>query len=285
MWGRAPPRLRVVPPAGFRNPIGWDDQKEEDETIKGQNAVSDQTEAAGKKLSGVGEDAASQVKDQAGAVLASIASSEQLAKAKMSARKVQKQAAKKGLELSEEAATRGRAAARQASEEAKKRSQAAIASAPAVAAAARKTASKKGEKALEAARERGGELLLSALESDPGKRLASTQAGGALKSKLTRKKRRRKIALLLALNGAGAVAFKQLRAHKNGPATASSYDIGLPATETVAPGSTGTAAGDPLTGVVVEDVVETKDIEKQTEAPAVTATPDGELTVKKDDAE
>jgi hypothetical protein len=246
--------------------------------------VSDQTEAASKKLSAVAEGAASQVKDQAEAVLASIASSEQLAKAKKSARQVRKQAAKKGLELTEEAATRGKAAARQASDEARKRSQAAIAGAPAVAAAARKTATKKGEQVLEVARERGGELLLSALETDPGKRLAGTQAGGALKSKLTRSKRRRKIALLLALNGAGAVAFKQLRARKNGPATASSYDIGVPPTTTVAPGSTGTAAGDPLAGVVVEDVVETKDVEKQTEGPAVTATPDGELAAKKDDS-
>jgi hypothetical protein len=247
--------------------------------------VSDQTEAASKKLSAVAEGAASQVKDQAEAVLASIASSDQLAKAKKSARKVQKQAAKRGHELTEEAATRGKAAARQASDEARKRSQAAIAGAPAVAAAARKSATKKGEQVLEVALERGGELLLSALETDPGKRLASTQAGGALKSKLTRSKRRRKIALLLALNGAGAVAFKQLRARKNGPATASSYDIGLPATETVVPGSKGTAAGDPLTGVVVENVVETKVVEKQTETPAVTATPDGELTSNKDDSE
>ena len=246
--------------------------------------MSDQTEAASKKLSTVAEGAASQVKDQAEAVLASIASSEQLAKAKKSARLVRKQAAKKGLELTEEAATRGKAAARQASDEARRRSQAAIAGAPAVAAAARKTATKKGEQVLEVARERGGELLLSALETDPGKRLASTHAGGALKSKLTRSKRRRKIALLLALNGAGAVAFKQLRARKNGPATASSYDVGVPPTTTVAPGTTGTAAGDPLAGVVVEDVVEAKDVKKQTESPAVTAPAGGELTDKKDDA-
>jgi hypothetical protein len=248
-------------------------------------AVSDQTEAAGKKLSAVAEDAASQVKDQAEAVIATIASSEQLAKAKKNARKVQKKAAKRGFELSEEAAIRGKAVARHASEEAKKRGQAAIASAPAVAASARKSATKTGEHVLEVARERGGELLLSALDTDPGKRLTSTQAGGALKSKLTRKKRRRKIALLLALNGAGAVAFKQLRARKNGPATASSYDIGAPVTETVAPASTGTAAGDPLTGVVVEAVEESPEVEKQTEKPAVAADADGELTAKTDDAD
>jgi hypothetical protein len=248
--------------------------------------VSDPTEAAGKKLSGIAEDAATQVKDQAEAVIASIASSDQLAKAKKSARKLQKQAAKKGLELSEEAATRGKAAARLASEEAKKRGQAAIASAPAVAASARKSAAKKGEQALEVARERGGELLLSALESDPGKRLANTQAGGALKSKLTRKKRRRKIALLLALNGAGAVAFKQLRARKSESPSASPYDIGVPAsasaTETIAPGSTGTAAGDPLAGVVEEAVAQTPQVKKETEAPAQAASEDGELTKKKD---
>ena len=249
--------------------------------------MSEQTEAAGKKLSGIAEDAATQVKDQAEAVIASIASSDQLAKAKKSARKVQKQATKKGLELSEEAATRGKAAARHASDEAKKRGQAAIAGAPAVAASARKSAAKKSEHALEVAQKRGGELLLSALESDPGKRLVNTQAGGALKTKLTRKRRRRKIALLLALNGAGAVAFKQLRARKGDSATASSYDVGIPAstppTETVTPGSTGTAAGDPLKGVVEDSVSEAPAAKKQTESPAVTATDDGELT-KKDDA-
>ncbi|MCW2549802.1 MAG: hypothetical protein JWN96_4262 [Mycobacterium sp.] len=250
--------------------------------------MSDQTEAAGKKLSGLAEDAATQVKDQAEAVIASIASSEQVAKAKTSARKVRKQAAKKSLELSEEAAARGKKAARHASEEAKKRGQAAIASAPAVAASARKSAAKKSEHALEVARERGGELLLSALETDPGKRLANTQAGGALKTKLTRKRRRRKIALLLALNGAGAVAFKQLRARKSESASASSYDVGVPAstppTETVAPGSTGTAGGDPLTGVVEETVTESPAVAEQSETPAVAATEDGELTKKKDDA-
>jgi hypothetical protein len=250
--------------------------------------VSDQTQAAGKKLGAVAEDTAAQVKDQAEAVIASIASSDQLAKAKKGARKVQKQAAKKGIELSEEAATRGKAAARAASEEAKKRGQAAIASAPAVAASARKSAAKKSEHALEVARERGGELLLSALETDTGKKLANTQAGGALKTKLTRKRRRRKIALLLALNGAGAIAFKQLRARKSDSASASSYDVGVPAytppTETVAPGSAGTAAGDPITGVVVEEsVAQSPAVAKQTEAPAVTADDDGELK-KEDDA-
>jgi hypothetical protein len=249
--------------------------------------VSDQTDASGKKLSGLAEDAATQVKDQAEAVIASIASSDQVAKAKKTARKVRKQAAKKGLELSEEAAVRGKAAARHASDEAKKRGQAAIASAPAVAASARKSAAKKSEHALEVARERGGELLLSALESDPGKRLANTQAGSALKTKLTRKRRRRKIALLLALNGAGAIAFKQLRARKSESASASSYDVGIPAhippTETVAPGSTGTAAGDPLKGVVEEAVTESPAVAKQTETPADTTTEDGGMTKKKDD--
>lgn len=247
--------------------------------------MSDQTQAAGKKLGGIAEDAATQVKDQAEAVIASIASSEQLAKAKKSARKVQKQAAKKGLELSEEAATRGKAAARAASDEAKKRGQAAIASAPAVAASARKSAAKKSEQALELARERGGELLLSALETDAGKKLAHTQAGGALKTKLTRKRRRRKIALLLALNGAGAVAFKQLRARKSDSASANSYDVGVPAstaaltppTDTVAPGSTGTAAGAPLAGVVEDTVAKSPSVAKQTEAPAVSADDEGEL--------
>jgi hypothetical protein len=221
--------------------------------------VSDQSEAAGKKLSGLAEDAATQVKDQAEAVIASIASSEQVTKAKKRARKVQKQAAKKGLELGEEA---------------KKRGQAAIASAPAVAAAARKSAAKKGEHAFEVARERGGELLLSALESDPGKRLANTPAGGALKTKLTRKRRRRKLALLLALNGAGAVAFKQLRARKSESVSASSYDVGVgvpaatPPTETVAPVSTGTEVGDPLTGITAgETVSESPVVAEETRRP------------------
>jgi hypothetical protein len=262
--------------------------------------VSDQTEAATKKLSEVAEDAAAQVKDQAEAVIATIASSEQLANAKKQARKVQKKAAKRGQELGEiavkrgqelgeEAAVRGKAAAKVASKEAKKRGQAAIAGAPAVAASARKSAAKKGEQALDLARERGGELLLSALETDPGKKIAGTQAGTALKSKLTaRKRRRRKIALLLAINAGGAVAFKQLRARKSGDAAASSYDVGVPAstppTETVAPGSTGTAAGDPLKGLVEEVVTESPVVEEQTEAPATAATPDGELKTE-DEAE
>jgi hypothetical protein len=179
---------------------------------------------------------------------------------------------------------RGKKAAKIASKEAKKRGQAAVAAAPVVAASARKTAAKKGEQALEVARERGGELLLSALETDPGKKLAGTQAGTALKSKLTaRKRRRRKIALILAINAGGAVAFKQLRARKSGDAAASSYDVGVPAstppTETVAPGATGTAAGDPLEGLV-EEVTESAAVAEQTEAPATEATPVGELTTE-----
>jgi hypothetical protein len=205
--------------------------------------VSDQSEAASKKLSGLAEDTATQVKDQAEAVIASIASSEQVAKAKKSARKVQRQAAKKS------------------------------------------------EHAFEVARERGGDLLLSALESDPGKRLANTPAGGALKTKLTRKRRRRKLALLLALNGAGAVAFKQLRARKSESVSASSYDVGAgagvpastPPIETVPPASTVTAAGDPLTGDITEQTgSESPAVATQTETAA--AAENGELTRKKDDA-
>jgi hypothetical protein len=64
--------------------------------------------------------------------------------------------------------------------------------------------------------------------------------------------------------------------------------VGVPAstppTETVAPGSAGTAAGDPLTGVVEETVTEAPAVAEQSETPAVAATEDSELTKKKDDA-
>ncbi len=262
--------------------------------------MSDQTEAAGKKLSEVADTTATQVKDQADSLIATVAASPQLAKAKKGASKAQQKAAKRGQELGEELTVRGKAAAKQASSEAKKRGKAAAqaasaeakklrkeaaAGAPVVAAAARK----KGEHALESARDKGGELLLSALESDPGKRVAGTHAGAALKSKLTaRKRRRRKIALLLALNAGGFIAVKQLRARRDEPAGApefagsnSAAPVATP-TETVAPAATGTAAGEPIAGVVDEAGSETPEVEEQTEAPAVAASEDGERSTDKE---
>ena len=246
--------------------------------------MSDQTQDTGKQVTGAAESAVAQVKEQAEAVLASIAASEKLASAKKQARKVQTQAAKRGQEFSDEAASRGRAAARQASHEAKKRGSAALASAPVVAAGARK----KGEQAFEVARERSGEALLSALATDAGKRLAATGAGTALKSKLTaRKRRRRKLLLLIIANAGGAAAFRQLRAKRAASAEAGDATpfatptprkiAETPPTDTVAPGAVGTAAGLPVVGVVEESIEDTPSVADQTEAPAVTATEDGEL--------
>jgi hypothetical protein len=71
------------------------------------------------------------------------------------------------------------------------------------------------ERAIDATRERGSDALLSALATEPGKRLAGTPAGTALKSKLTaRKRRRKKILLLLIVNAGGVVAIKQVRARR-----------------------------------------------------------------------
>ena len=259
--------------------------------------MSDPIEATSQQVTGLAESAAAQVREQAEALRAGLVAAQPVAKAKLETqgRKLQKQtqklqklAVERGHELTEEAASRGKKAAGQASKEAKKRSAAAVASAPAVAAAARK----KGEHALEVARERGGEALLTALDTDAGKRLASTGAGTALKSKLTaRKRRRRKLVLLLALNAGGAVAFKQLRAKRATGDTTSSLGAVPPAAntpaspppvETVAPGSSGTAAGNPLAGLVEEAVEETTQVDEQTEPAATTATEDGELQVKDD---
>jgi hypothetical protein len=246
--------------------------------------VSDQLDTTGKTVASAAEGAAAQVREQAEAAIASIAASDRLAKAKKTAgknaKKVQKEAAKRSHHLTEEAAARGKAAAHHASAEAKKRSSAAIAGAPAVAKAARK----KGGSALDAARERGGEVLLSALDTDPGKRIASTHAGTALKSKLTaRRRRRRKLALLVIVNAGGAIAFKQLRSRKNADdaAPTPSFDGNNTAsstpTITVPPASVGTAAGEPLAGVAEEAVAASPEVEEQTEAPAVTAGEDGQL--------
>jgi hypothetical protein len=232
--------------------------------------VTDQTDAATKQALATAEHASARVREQAEALRASIASSERLnaatQKAKVQAKHVQEEAAKRGHQLGEEAAVRGKKAARIAAKEAKKRGAQAKAQAPVVAA----TALEKGAQALEVARERGGEALLAALETDTGKKLAHTPAGAALKSKLpARKRRRRKFFLLLLVPAAAAAAFKALSA-KRGSGTGASSDpygdapIASPAappassspTDTVAPGTAGTAAGEPIGGVVEPGVAE-----------------------------
>ena len=155
--------------------------------------MNDQVQANGKQLAEVAESAVTQAREQAEHVRASLAASDKLSQARQratkAARKAQKVAAKRGAELSAEAGTRGKAAA------------------------------KKGEQALERAidvtRERGSDALLSALATEPGKRLAGTPAGTALKSKLTaRRRRRKKLLLLVAANAGGVIAFKQLRSRR-----------------------------------------------------------------------
>jgi hypothetical protein len=159
--------------------------------------VNDQVQANGKQLAEVAESAVTQAREQAEHVRASLAASDKLSQARQratkAARKAQKVAAKRGAELSAEAGTRGKAAA--------------------------KKGAKKGEQALERAidvtRERGSDALLSALATEPGKRLAGTPAGTALKSKLTaRRRRRKKLLLLVAANAGGVIAFKQLRSRR-----------------------------------------------------------------------
>ena len=88
------------------------------------------------------------------------------------------------------------------------------------------------------------------------------------------------------------MVFRQLRAKRAAAAAAEgdntpfappkaytppSGPASTPPVETIAPGSTGTAAGDPIAGLVEEAVEETPTVDTQTEAPAVTATEDGEL--------
>jgi hypothetical protein len=172
--------------------------------------VNDQVEATGKQLAEVAENAVAQAREQAEQVRANLAASDKLAQARKragkAAKKAQQAAAERGAELGAEASTRGKAAA--------------------------KKGAKKGEQALEraldATRERGSDALLSALSTDPGKRLAGTPAGSALKSKLTaRKRRRKKLMLLVIANAGGAIAFKQLRSRRAGePAAAPTHGAG-----------------------------------------------------------
>lgn len=159
--------------------------------------MNDQVEATGKQLAAVAENAVGQAREQAEQVRANLAPSDKLAqvrkRATKAAKKAQQVAAERGAELGAEASTRGKAAA--------------------------KKGARKGEHALERAidvtRERGSDALLSALATDPGKRLAATPAGAALKSKLTaRKRRRKKLMLLLVANAGGVIAFKQLRSRR-----------------------------------------------------------------------
>jgi hypothetical protein len=256
--------------------------------------VSSRTEAADQHVTNAAESAAARVREQAEAVHDSIASARPAGKPKRKARKAHKQAVKSGHHLSEEAAARGRKAAKKASEEARKRGEAALAAAPVVASKAGKKARKKGERALEVARDKGGEALLSALESDPGKRLTATPAGAALKAKLTARKRRRRRLLLITIAGAGgAIVFKQQRSGRHVPGTPAGgegYDSrpvsvpptsNTPPTETTPPASAGTAAGDSVAGKVEEAVAESSKVEGETEPPATTAGEDGELKARK----
>jgi hypothetical protein len=204
--GRPSPGLRSgtaersVNRTGFLWCRGWDDPlKAEHAADRGAIAVNDQVEATGKQLAAVAENAVGQAREQAEQVRANLAPSDKLAqvrkRATKAAKKAQQVAAERGAELGAEASTRGKAAA--------------------------KKGAKKGEHALERAidvtRERGSEALLSALATEPGKRLAATPAGSALKSKLTaRKRRRKKLMLLLVANAGGVIAFKQLRSRRLG---------------------------------------------------------------------
>jgi hypothetical protein len=76
-----------------------------------------------------------------------------------------------------------------------------------------KAAATKGEQALERAievsLEHGSDALLTALSSEPGKRLAATAPGAALKSKLTGRRRSRKKILLVVLVNAGVIVVLQ----------------------------------------------------------------------------
>ncbi len=157
--------------------------------------MNDQVEATGKQVADVASNALAQAREQADQVRAHLAASDKLTEARnratKAAKKAQQAAAERGAELGAEASTRGKAAA------------------------------KKGEhaleRAIEATRERGSDALLSALATDPGKRVASTPAGSALKSKLTaRKRRRKKLLLLLIASSGGAIAFQQVRSKHAG---------------------------------------------------------------------
>lgn len=107
--------------------------------------------------------------------------------------KARQRAAKRGAEFGAEATTRGKVAAEKAAQ----------------------IGEQALERALDATRERGSEALLSALATDPGKRLAGTPAGAALKSKLTaRKRRRKKLMLLLLASAGGVIAVKQIRSRR-----------------------------------------------------------------------
>ncbi len=157
--------------------------------------MNDQVEVAGKQVVAVTENALAQAREQADQVRAHLAASDKLAEARKratkAAKKAQQAASERGAELGAEASTRGKAAA--------KRGEHAL------------------ERAIEATRERGSDALLSALATDPGKRVASTPAGSALKSKLTaRKRRRKKLMLLLIASSGGAIAFQQVRSRRAG---------------------------------------------------------------------
>lgn len=181
--------------------------------------MNDQVEATSKQLADIGdiaENAITQAREQVEQVRASVAASDKLSQARKraakAARKAQHVAAERSAELSAEASTRGKAAA--------------------------KKGAKKGEqalgRALDVTRERGSDALLSALATEPGKRLAGTPAGTALKSKLTaRRRRRKKLLLLVVANAGGVIAFKQLRSRRLGEPSETPSPAPLP-TDTAA---------------------------------------------------
>ncbi len=227
--------------------------------------MSDQIGAAGKTVAGVAETAAIQVREQAEALRASIAQSEKFNAAAETARQQAKRVGK----------------------EAKRAGAVAAAQAPVVAAAALE----KGSHALEVARDRGTpvlqDALLSAFDTEAGKKLAHTSAGAALKSKLPARKRRwRKLLLLLVIPAAGGAAFKASQAKRSGgtPSTdpygdapVASTAASTPPPVTVEPNTVGTASGDPLGGLIEKSVESGPEVEGQTEPPATSAGEDGEL--------